>query len=172
MAYFLALTFLALGIGLAVVNIIHPGEGVNLAGTAQYNNTDTSTISLKDELNKIFQPSFFQAAVGFNPHTGKPSNNGGEILAIVFMAVIFSLAIMKTKHVAAKATMIAFNRSLSEIMFVVVNMIMYFAPFGIYSLTQVYLAPWPLQSVILVSVFSDPSANSLGASTLPFLFSS
>lgn len=88
MTYFITLTFIALAIGLAVVNIINPGQGINLEGMAKSNIT-AHNISLKDELNKIFQPSFFQAAVGFNPTTGLPSNSGGEILAIVFMVSPF-----------------------------------------------------------------------------------
>jgi proton glutamate symport protein len=127
--YFVSLTFIALMIGLIIVNIIKPGEGVSLAG-ATFTSNDTGHISLKDELNKIFQPSFFQAAVGFNPVTGRPGGNGGEILAIVFMSVIFSIAIMKTKIQSAKTVMLEFNHSLSQIMFSVVNIVMMFAPFG------------------------------------------
>jgi Na+/H+-dicarboxylate symporter len=65
--YFVSLTFIALMIGLIIVNIIKPGEGVSLAG-ATFTSNDTGHISLKDELNKIFQPSFFQAAVVQSRH--------------------------------------------------------------------------------------------------------
>lgn len=131
LVYFMSLTLIALFIGLAIVNIINPGIGVTLDGTS-FNADHKEEISLKSELNKIFQPSFYQAAVGFNPTTGKPAGNGGEILAIVFMAVMFAIAIMHTKHKSAKTFMLDFNKSLSEIMFTVVNMVMQFAPFGIF----------------------------------------
>jgi proton glutamate symport protein len=126
--YFITLSFIALMIGLAVANMINPGLGVPITSSNE-NRTDTSQISLQSELHKIFQPSFFQAAVGFS-ETGKPSGNGGEILAIVLMAVIFSLAIMSTKG-TAKNYMLEFNHSLSEIMFTTVNLVMLFSPFGI-----------------------------------------
>jgi proton glutamate symport protein len=129
--YFLSVTLTALVIGLIIVNIIKPGEGVIIGG-ASYHNNDTSHISIKDELHKIFQPSFFQAAVGFNPISGKPSQNGGEVLAIVFMAVIFSIAIMQTKKHDVKLNMLGFMDALSNIMFSVVNIVMKFAPFGIF----------------------------------------
>lgn len=131
MIYFVSLTFVALTIGLLIVNIVRPGLGITLEGMAQTHNNDTANISLKDELGKIFQPSFFQAAVGFTP-SGKPANSGGEILAIVFMSVIFALAIMKTESKSAKTTMLAFNDSLSQVMFSVVNIVMQFAPWGIF----------------------------------------
>jgi proton glutamate symport protein len=129
--YFFSVTLTALVIGLIIVNIIKPGEGVTIGGATYYNN-DTQHISIKSELRKIFQPSFFQAAIGFNPSTGKPSQNGGEILAIVFMAVIFSIALMQTTKTEVKLTMIGFMFSLSHVMFAVVNIIMMFAPFGIF----------------------------------------
>jgi proton glutamate symport protein len=131
MIYFVLLTGLALFIGLAIVNIINPGIGVDLSKSEETKNPDIAFISLKAELGKIFQPSFFQAAVGFRPN-GTPAGSGGEILAIVFMDCIFAIAIMKTKDDSAKSTMLAFNRSLSEIMFSVVNIIMLFAPFGVF----------------------------------------
>jgi proton glutamate symport protein len=129
--YFVLLTFVALAIGLSIVNMVNPGIGISLDGLEQTHNPDTGNISLKDELNKIFQPSFFQAAVGFSP-SGKPTNSGGEILAIVFMSVIFSIAIMKCEAKESKSVMLAFNDSLSQIMFSVVNIVMLFAPWGIF----------------------------------------
>lgn len=129
--YFLTLTLIALVIGLLVANLINPGIGVQLAANTE-SVPRAHEMSLKSELNKIFQPSFFQAAVGFNADTGKPSGNGGEILAVVLMVVGFSLALMKTKSESAKKTMLAFNESLSEIMFTLVNLVMLFAPIGIF----------------------------------------
>jgi proton glutamate symport protein len=131
MLYFLSVTFTALAIGLVMANIIKPGAGVIIGGAAYYNN-GTSHISLKNELNEIFQPSFFQAAIGFDPITGKPSQNGGSVLAIVFMALMFSIALMQTTKTDVKVSMIGFMHSLSNVMFSVVNIIMKFAPFGIF----------------------------------------
>lgn len=128
--YFITLTFFALMIGLGIVNIIKPGQNITL-NQAKYNNSDTSHISVKDELHKLFQPSFFQAAVGFRLD-GTPAGNGGEVLAIVFMAVLFSLGIMNCKIQEAKKIMLDFNFGLSNVMFSVVNLVMMFAPFGIF----------------------------------------
>lgn len=131
MSFFIFLTFMALAIGLTTANIFNSGRDVSLVGVGEAPKKADSHISLKDELNKIFQPSFFQAAVGFNAN-GQPANSGGEVLAIVVMAVIFSIAIIKLKNKTAKLTMLAFNQSLSEIMFSVVNVVMLFVPSAIF----------------------------------------
>ena len=130
LSYFISLTFLALFIGLAIANLFNPGAGVSVEGVSLANVTK-SDITVKSELNKIFQPSFFQAAVGFN-ESGKPSNSGGEILAIVFMSVMFSMAIMNTKSHEDQQVMLKFNHSLSEIMFSVINLVMKFAAIAVF----------------------------------------
>ncbi|KAI8898113.1 Sodium:dicarboxylate symporter [Globomyces pollinis-pini] len=137
MTYFVTVTFFALFIGLACVNITKPGAGVDLNQGAKNANTtnnivkDSSHVSLKDELNKIFQPSFFQAAVGFRPD-GSLANNGGEVLACVFFSIMFSVGILHVKDKRLKNFMVDFNRSLSLVMFEVITIVMAFAPFGIF----------------------------------------
>ena len=115
---------------MTIANLFHPGAGVSVEGVLAVNVTKQD-ITFKSELNKIFQPSFFQAAVGFNDK-GLPSNSGGEILAIVFMSVMFSIAIMNTKSKEHQEFMLKFNHSLSEIMFSVINLVMKFAAIAVF----------------------------------------
>lgn len=57
MTYFITLTFIALAIGLTVVNIINPGVGIELPvlkSSDPLSTSGDSHISIKDELNKVF----------------------------------------------------------------------------------------------------------------------
>ena len=118
--YFEIVTTLALVIGLAAVNIIRPGVGVNIAsGSAALGNDLAKThVTLSGVLEHIVPQSFFEAA----------ANN--EVLQIVFFSVLFGVALARTSK-EKKLTMLAFCESLSEIMFKLTDLVMAFAPFGI-----------------------------------------
>ena len=115
--YFEIVTTLALVVGLLAVNIARPGVGVSLAGAAK-EAAPTAEITLSGQLEHIVPASVFDAAVK------------GEILQVVFWAIIFAMALVKVTG-KPKATMLAFCESLSEIMFKFVGIVMLFAPFGI-----------------------------------------
>ena len=118
--YFEIVTTLALAIGLAAVNIIRPGAGVNISnGSATLgNDLAQKHVTMSGVLEHIVPQSFFEAA----------ANN--EVLQIVFFSVLFGVALARTTQ-KSKLTMLAFCESLSEIMFKLTDLVMNFAPFGI-----------------------------------------
>jgi proton glutamate symport protein len=118
--YFEIVTSLALVIGLAAVNLIRPGEGVNISGASAAVGNDLASkhITLTGVLEHVVPQSFFEAA----------ANN--EVLQIVFFSVLFGVALARASQ-GAKLTMLSFCESLSEIMFKLTNLVMAFAPFGI-----------------------------------------
>ena len=118
--YFEIVTTLALVIGLSAVNLIRPGDGVNLAGASATVGSDLAQkhITLSGLLEHIVPQSFFEAA----------ANN--EVLQIVFFSVLFGVALARARQ-GAKLTMLGFCESLSEIMFKLTDLVMKFAPFGI-----------------------------------------
>jgi proton glutamate symport protein len=118
--YFEIVTTLALAIGLAAVNIIRPGDGVNITGASATVGNDLAQkhVTLTGVLEHVVPQSFFEAA----------SNN--EVLQIVFFSVLFGVALARTSK-EKKLTMLAFCESLSEIMFKLTDLVMKFAPFGI-----------------------------------------
>jgi Na+/H+-dicarboxylate symporter len=118
--YFEIVTTLALVIGLAAVNLIRPGEGVNIAGASATVGTDLASkhVTLTGVLEHVVPQSFFEAA----------ANN--EVLQIVFFSVLFGVALARTSK-NQKLTMLSFCESLSEIMFKLTDLVMKFAPFGI-----------------------------------------
>lgn len=118
--YFEIVTTLALAIGLAAVNLIRPGEGVNITGASANlgNELAQKHVTLIGVIEHVVPQSFFEAA----------ANN--EVLQIVFFSVLFGVALARTSK-EKKLTMLAFCESLSEIMFKLTDLVMKFAPFGI-----------------------------------------
>ena len=118
--YFEIVTTLALVVGLLAVNIVKPGRGVNLATAtadagAEFAKTKTTFAGV---IEHTVPQSFFEAAAK------------NEVLQIVFFAIIFAVALSRVQG-PAKAFMLSFCESLSEVMFKFVGIVMAFAPFGI-----------------------------------------
>jgi proton glutamate symport protein len=118
--YFEIVTTLALVIGLAAVNLIRPGAGVNITGASAAVGNDLAQkhVTLTGVLEHLVPQSFFEAA----------ANN--EVLQVVFFSVLFGVALARTGQ-SSKLTMLSFCESLSEIMFKLTDLVMRFAPFGI-----------------------------------------
>ncbi|HLB10591.1 MAG TPA: dicarboxylate/amino acid:cation symporter [Gemmatimonadaceae bacterium] len=118
--YFEIVTTLALIIGLTAVNLIRPGDGVNITGASAAVGNDLAQkhVTLTGVLEHVVPQSFFEAA----------ANN--EVLQIVFFSVLFGVALSRAGK-ASKLTMLGFCESLSEIMFKLTDLVMHFAPFGI-----------------------------------------
>jgi len=117
--YFEIVTTLALAIGLFAVNLVRPGEGVVLGGSAAAgeelaHKTQTGTSFLEH----LVPQSIFEAA----------ANN--EVLQVVFFAVLFAVALSKVQG-RSKEIMLAVCEGLSDVMFKFTMMVMRFAPFGI-----------------------------------------
>lgn len=116
--YFEVVTTFALIIGLLSVNLVKPGVGFSMEGAKDPNIT-VVPITWVTELNHIVPDSFFATLA-----------NPKAVLALVFCAVMFSVAIMLADP-QSKKVMLAFNDSLSKIMFKVVILVMNYAPIGI-----------------------------------------
>lgn len=117
--YFEIVTTLALGIGLAAVNLVQPGVGVSLpkpGGTLV--EPAPKQVNVRDILEHVVPRSFFEAAAA------------NDILQVVFFAVLFGVALAQVRPVH-KETMLRFCESLTEVMFKFMGMVMLFAPIGV-----------------------------------------
>ncbi len=114
--YFEVVTTIALFLGLAAVNLVKPGVGVNLPqGAADV--TGGNKVTLMGMLEHTFPTSIIDAMAK------------GEVLQIVIFAFIFGTA---CATIGAKAKpVVEFCESLSDVMFEYTKYIMYFAPFGV-----------------------------------------
>ncbi|KAG0201467.1 hypothetical protein BGX28_005720 [Mortierella sp. GBA30] len=116
--YFEVVTTFALIIGLLSVNIIKPGHGFSMDGLVAPD-IEKKAITWVTEMESIVPDAFFKAMA-----------DPKAVLAIVFCAVMFSVAIMRSDE-KSKRVMLDFNASLSNIMFKVVELVMNYAPIGI-----------------------------------------
>ena len=113
--YFEVVTTFALAIGLLLVNVLKPGDGIQLQTTK-----DFAEIAAK-------QPSISDLIVHIFPTSVIDSMARGDVLQIVVFSIIFALAVSATK-----ATMILdFCQSLANVMFKYTGYVMRFAPIGV-----------------------------------------
>ena len=119
--YFEVVTTLALVVGLAVVNLVKPGVGVDLgsAPAAQTAGLASTHATFSGVMMHTIPQSFFEAA----------ANN--EVLQIVFFAIIFAVALSQVPPGQGKETMLSFCDGLSQVMFKFTGIVMWFAPIGI-----------------------------------------
>ena len=122
MLYFEVVSTFALLIGMVIVNVVHPGAGMNI----DIKTLDASAIatyvepgkmqSTQDFLLNIIPTAFFAAFAR------------GEILQVLLLAILCGLAM---QHLGERSKpFFHFIESFSAILFSVVGMIMYLAPIG------------------------------------------
>ncbi len=113
--YFEVVTTIALFLGLAAVNLVKPGVGVNLP--AEKATLAQSKVTLAGTLEHTFPSSIIDAMAK------------GEVLQIVVFAFIFGTACISIGKKAE--SVVSWCKSLSDVMFEYTKYIMYFAPFGV-----------------------------------------
>lgn len=117
--YFEIVTTIALFIGLGAVNLVRPGDGITLSGSAATGEQLAQTkATFASVLEHTVPQSFFEAAAK------------NEVLQIVFFSLLFAIALAQVKG-KPKEMMLGFCESLSEVMFKFTGLVMLFAPFGI-----------------------------------------
>lgn len=120
--YFEVLTTIALLIGLAAINILRPGEGMNV---------DVSKLdpgALKDMAASPKPQSTVEFLLNIIPHTIFEAFTKGDLLQILLFSVLFGAAALKLGHRAQPV--MAVVRSFSDILFGIIHMIMRVAPLG------------------------------------------
>ena len=117
--YFEIVTTLALVIGLAAVNIVRPGVGIQLTAAAEPSAQLSATkLSLRTVLEHLAPQSLADAAAR------------NDILQVVIFAIIFGVALARVPG-KPRQTMIEFFEGLSEVMFKFTGIVMCFAPIGV-----------------------------------------
>lgn len=119
--YFEVVTTLALGIGLLAINVSRAGVGLALssAGSTGLVLTAPPPTHWDDFLLHIF------------PENLAKSIAEGQILQVAVFAVFFGIALAHLSE-ARRAPVLRLCESLSEVMFRFTNVVMYFAPLGVF----------------------------------------
>ncbi|MFO0845552.1 MAG: cation:dicarboxylase symporter family transporter [Gemmataceae bacterium] len=117
--YFEVVTTLALFIGLAGVNLVRPGVGVELPPeSGEGKEFAAKGATLAGVLEHIVPTSFFQAAAS------------NEVLQIVFWSILFAVGLAQLRG-KPKETMLGVLEALAEVMFKFTGLVMTYAPIGI-----------------------------------------
>lgn len=153
-AYFLTFSTLALIIGLVVANVVRPGAGMNVdpatldpAAVAQY-------------ATKAHETSIVGFLMNIIPETVVGAFAGGEILQVLFFAILFgiSLAVIGERAQPVMAVL----ESVSEAFFKLVAILMKAAPIGAFGAFAFTIGKYGIESVInlaaLVGTFYLTSA--------------
>lgn len=128
--YFTFATSIALFIGLAVVNAMQPGLGVDLQGA--------SANDLVAKVGENHPRNFVETLVHMFTPNILASMVNADVLQIVIYSVLFALGCLAVGE--RSATVVAFCESLAQIMFGFTEMVMKFAPFGVGAAMAVTIA--------------------------------
>lgn len=122
MAYFLAVSTLALAIGLIVANLVHPGAGLNV---------DPATLDAHAVATYVAQ-AHDESVTGFLlniiPATLVSAFTGGEILQVLLVAILTGIALALVGPEGERLT--GTLKTLAKVVFKMVHILMYAAPLG------------------------------------------
>jgi len=136
--YFEIVTTFALAIGLLVVNLTKPGAGINVSALA------TSDVSKFAEQGKAL--SFVEFLTHIVPTSVVKAFADGDILQIVFFAVLFGVAL--TAVGSKGATLTSALDQLLQVFFRVVHLIMIVAPIGAFGAMAYTIGNFGLHSLL------------------------
>ncbi|MCT2345956.1 cation:dicarboxylate symporter family transporter [Niallia taxi] len=139
--YFEIVTTIAIIVGLLAANIFQPGNGVDMSSLAkgnidQYVETtkEVESHGMLDILVSIVPSNVFQAMAN------------ADMLAVIFFSVIFGLGVAAIGDKGKPV--LAFFEGVADAMFWVTNLIMRFAPFGVFALIGVTVSKFGIQSLL------------------------
>ena len=139
--YFEIITTLAIVVGLLAANVFQPGAGIDM------NELEKSDISSYVETTEQQEEkSTFQVIVDIVPKNIINAMAEGDMLAIIFFSVLFGLGVAAIGE--RGKPVLAFFQGVADAMFWVTNLVMKFAPFGVFALIGVTVSKFGLASLI------------------------
>mgnify|MGYP006192169219 CR=1 FL=1 len=139
MIYFLTFSTLALVIGLIVGNVIQPGDGLNI---------DPSTLhsaKVDEYAAKAHDSTITGFLMNIIPDTLISPFVSGQILQVLFVAVLFGLALAKSGDLGRPIT--DFLQQLTNPVFALVGMLMKFAPIGAFGAMAFTIGAYGISSI-------------------------
>lgn len=128
--FYLATSALAVLIGLILANIFRPGFELGIAGVAEVAGRAAEA------------PTVIQVLLNIVPTNPIASLVKGEVLPIIFFAVIFGIALSYLKEEGNKTaeTVLDFTDGCANAMYKIVAAIMQYAPIGVFALVSIVFA--------------------------------
>ncbi|MDO6451625.1 cation:dicarboxylase symporter family transporter [Oceanobacillus profundus] len=141
LTYFIGMTLVAIAVGLISANIFQPGTGLNMESLQQSDisgyvetSEEQEGKSIADTLLHIVPTNPVQAMVE------------GDMLAIIFFAVVFGLGIAAIGDKGKPV--LRFFEGTANAMFYVTNLFMKYAPIGVFALIGVTISKYGFTSLI------------------------
>ena len=142
---YISTTLVAIIIGLAIVNIVKPGEGMSVETKQRIEASFATSADAMVTKAKITQEAGpLQALVDIFPKNIFVSLGEAKMLQIIFFALFVGICLLLIEEKKAKP-LIKFFDSLNEVVMKMVDLIMLFAPYAVFAL---------LANVIIA--FDDP----------------
>ncbi|HUC91916.1 MAG TPA: dicarboxylate/amino acid:cation symporter [Paenibacillus sp.] len=136
--YFEIVTTIALAIGLVVVNLIKPGSGIDASRA-------TGDISQYTEKAAETSHGFIGFIVGIVPENVVAAMAGGELLPILFFAILFGLSLTAMGQ-KAKPVVDLFDK-IGQAFFGIVNMIMKVSPIAAFGAMSYTIGKFGIESL-------------------------
>ena len=115
--YFEIATTIALFLGLGMVNLVRPGDGLKIERSAAELNLPAASMKIGDILEHTFPTSVFDSMAR------------GDVLQLVVFCFLFGTACAAVG--AAAKPVVQFAESVAEVMFTYTKYVMYLAPLGV-----------------------------------------
>ncbi|ADV33443.1 proton glutamate symport protein [Candidatus Blochmanniella vafra str. BVAF] len=138
--YFEIITTLAIVFGVALANVFHPGYGIDMSILSK---TD---ISIYEQTTSEIQSNLINTMLSLIPSNIISSMAKGDMLPIIFFSVIFGLGLAALPEKTKLPLLGVFN-SIADTMFEVTNMVMRYAPIGVFALIAVTVATFGFSSL-------------------------
>ena len=139
MIYFLTFSSLALVIGLIVANVIHPGHGMNIDPSTLHN------AKVDGYVEQAHESTVTGFLLNIIPDTMMSPFVSGSILQVLFVAVLFGLALAKSGDLGRP--IVEFLQAITHPVFTSVAMLMKFAPIGAFGAMAFTIGAYGIESV-------------------------
>ncbi|WEI19125.1 dicarboxylate/amino acid:cation symporter [Acinetobacter proteolyticus] len=149
MIYFLTFSTLALIVGLIVGNVIEPGHGLNIDPSSLH------STKVDEYAAKAHESTITSFLMNIIPDTLVSPFVSGQILQVLFVAVLFGLALAKSGDLGRPVT--DFLQQLTTPVFTLVGMLMKFAPIGAFGAMAFTIGAYGISSIgnlmLLIATF-------------------
>ena len=138
--YFLAVSTLALVVGLVVANLVQPGAGMNI---------DPATLdasAVKDYAGKAEEASIVKFLLEIIPTTALSALTDGSILQVLLISILFGFAIALVGKPAEPVT--RFLEAVSMVVFKLVALLMRLAPIGAFGAMAFTIGKYGLGTLV------------------------
>ncbi|MDM5452141.1 cation:dicarboxylate symporter family transporter [Peribacillus simplex] len=139
--YFEIVTTIAIVIGILAANLFHPGSGLD---TSKLEKSDIS--KYEETTNTAGSGGFGETISHIVPQNVFESMAQADLLPIIFFSVLFGLGVAAVGEKGKP--ILGFFEGVLEVMFWVTNLVMKFAPFGVFALIGVTVAKFGIATLI------------------------